>query len=250
MKRLLYTLAAGVIALGLQAAQPTHGIVGTMHDLSSGGYKTATNATEVCVFCHTPHNASGAANGGQIIPLWNHTTSTATYTMYGGGTATATTLKGASAACLSCHDGTVAVGSLVNTPYGLTMSYASGSNNTQVDKTSGQIVGSHNLGIDLSNDHPINVVYDADMQAITKLQGSGVPLFNAAGDHSWVVGTDTVECASCHDVHNWGGETVNTSYTTGSGSTATTVNGTVTTGAPFLRVANTNSALCTTCHIK
>lgn len=242
MKRLLYTLAASAVALSLQAAFPTAGIVGTMHDLSSTGPNKVTNVTEVCVFCHTPHNA--ATGSAQIIPLWNHTTSSATYTMYETGS----TLKGVSAACLSCHDGTVAVGSLINVPYatakagGVTYTTATG----QVSTSTGMISGTHSLGTDLTNDHPIGVVYDADMQPITKLQAAALPLFNSTGDHSWTVGTDTVECASCHDVHNWGGQTNNVSYTSGTTTTSTTV----TTGAPFLRVDNTGSALCLTCHIK
>lgn len=242
MKRLLYTLAASAVALSLQAAFPTTGIVGTMHDLSSAGPNKVTNVTEVCVFCHTPHNA--ASSSAQIIPLWNHTTSSATYTMYDPSA----TLKGVSAACLSCHDGTVAVGSLINVPYATKaaggVSYATATG--QVNTTTGLISGTHSLGTDLSNDHPIGVVYDAAMQPITKLQGSALPLFSPTGDHSWNVGTDTVECASCHDVHNWGGQVNTTSYTSGT----TTVTGSVTTGAPFLRVDNTGSALCLTCHIK
>lgn len=221
MKRILYTLVVGAFALGLQAAQPTTGIKGTMHDLSATGYKTVTNVTEICIFCHTPHNAASA----QIIPLWNRTTTGSTFTMYGGATALGTTLKGQSLACLSCHDGTVAMGSLLNTPYGVTVSYATGTATSQIDKTTGLMVGTHALGTDLSNDHPINVAYDlVGMQPISSLTANGVELFPTT-----VVGS-TVECASCHDVHNWGGAGI--------------------TGAPFLRVNNTGSALCLTCHNK
>lgn len=227
MKRILFSLLAVAAATSLSAAgQPTKGITGTMHDLSATGYKNVTNVNQVCVFCHTPHNA--AVN--QIVPLWNHTTSSATYGMYGGGTAAASTLKGQSLACLSCHDGTVAVGSLVNTPYGFgptqatPLNYNVGINGNQVTAGlataagAGLMVGSHATGTDLSNDHPINIAYPtADAGFVTT--PADVKLYGGQ-----------VECASCHDVHNWGGTGV--------------------TGAPFLRVDNTGSALCLRCHIK
>ena len=237
MKRVLLSLLIGAAALGLQAAQPTTGIKGTMHDLSATGYKTVTNVDQICVFCHTPHNAqSGAA---QIIPLWNHTTTTATFTPYtliDGTSLDYTALPGVSLACLSCHDGTVAVGSMVNIPYGFgtgqatPLSYAGGSATSQVDKTSGLMVGTHALGSNLSNDHPINVVYDVDMVAPSVLVTNNIPLFDASGKSQTQAYGLKVQCASCHDVHNWGGAGI--------------------TGAPFLRVNNTGSALCLTCHIK
>ena len=236
MKRLFFALAIGAFGLGLQAQQPPSGIKGTFHDLSATGYKKTTNVDQICVFCHTPHNASGASNGGQIIPLWNHITSTATYTMYDGSTLTAGSMKGgASLACLSCHDGTVAVGSMVNIPYGYgatqgtPLSYT-GTTSTQIDKTTGIMTGSHALGIDLSNDHPINVAYDASMQPIGGLIAANIPLFDINGKEQVAVVGGLIQCASCHDVHNWGGTGI--------------------TGAPFLRVNNSGSALCLTCHIK
>lgn len=231
MKRILFALVA---AVALQAGQNPTGIKGTMHDLSATGYKTVTNVDQICVFCHTPHNAAS----NQIIPLWNHATTTSTFTPYtliDGTKLDYTALPGVSLACLSCHDGTVAVGAMVNVPYGFgpgqatPLSYAGGTNYSQVDTTSGKIVGSHALGADLSNDHPINVTYDADMQPIAGLVTANIPLYTTAGKQSTVTGS-TVQCASCHDVHNWGGTGI--------------------TGAPFLRVNNTGSALCLTCHIK
>ncbi|NIR44634.1 MAG: hypothetical protein GWN51_09725, partial [Gemmatimonadetes bacterium] len=94
-------------------------MINTGHDLSAGStFGATTNATGICVFCHTPHQAA-AANGQD--PLWNHTLSaTAAYGVYGSTTmdATPTELGGAVAGtaaisnlCLSCHDGTVSVGS-------------------------------------------------------------------------------------------------------------------------------------------
>ena len=92
----------------------------TKHNLSATAITNPIRAaaggtTEICVFCHTPH---GASTSGQ---LWNRALSTATYTPYtsdyltGLGYPTAA-LGNSSRLCLSCHDGTVALGSVFNTP--------------------------------------------------------------------------------------------------------------------------------------
>lgn len=71
---------------------------------------------EICVYCHTPHGASDQLQ----IPLWNRTVSSATYTTYDtlktplSGTVTSPGAN--SLSCLSCHDGTVAVDSIINMP--------------------------------------------------------------------------------------------------------------------------------------
>jgi mono/diheme cytochrome c family protein len=72
---------------------------------------------EVCVYCHTPH----AANANIKLPLWNRTIKTTTYTTYAAlGTSSLTqpvTQPGPnSLSCLSCHDGQVAVDSIINMP--------------------------------------------------------------------------------------------------------------------------------------
>ena len=66
----------------------------------------AVTESDVCIFCHTPHHASGDG------PLWNHQMSGASYTPYSSSTLKATVGQptGSSRLCLSCHDGTVALG--------------------------------------------------------------------------------------------------------------------------------------------
>lgn len=227
MKRALFLTAVSILLLaGAAAAQPPSQMINTAHDLSAGTTGTTLNATNVdriCVFCHTPHQAT-TANGQD--PLWNHTLSaTAAYGVYASDTldATPTEIGGAVAGtaavsnlCLSCHDGTVAVGSLYNDP-----------NEAVPDNTGAafQITGAANLGTDLTDDHPINFTYDAGLAGLdTELvvpasvdfvdAGSTIPLFGG-----------TVQCASCHDPHD-------------------------ATNTPFLVVANNDSALCVNCHIK
>ena len=72
---------------------------------------------EVCVYCHTPHGA----NGGISLPLWNRTVKATTYTTYAELRTNSLTQAvvqpgAASLACLSCHDGQVAVDSIINMP--------------------------------------------------------------------------------------------------------------------------------------
>ncbi|WP_234414066.1 cytochrome c3 family protein [Ideonella sp. A 288] len=72
---------------------------------------------EVCVYCHTPHGS----NANVVLPLWNRTIKATTYNTYDQlGTSTITQQVSQpgpnSLSCLSCHDGQVAVDSVINMP--------------------------------------------------------------------------------------------------------------------------------------
>ena len=178
----LIKLTALTALLAVPALTQGATIVGTPHDLRSGGgssYKGVSDQT--CIYCHTPHNGLST-----LIPLWNHpTTATATFTLYpSGGTLNAVLGQptGASKACLSCHDGTLAP------------------NSHAAVTGSGAITGADLLGTDLSNDHPISFTYDAALATAdgglvapssTALVVAGIPLFSGK-----------LECASCHNVHD------------------------------------------------
>lgn len=95
------------------AVDPVRNITYTPHNLSTSGpvgtFKS--NVQELCVFCHTPHNAN--INRA----LWNHNMqeSGLVYHMYTTGadltsvTKQVTAPKLESLMCLSCHDGRTAV---------------------------------------------------------------------------------------------------------------------------------------------
>ena len=221
MNRFLVLLAV----VALFTTQAFAGVVGSKHDLRAlgGGTPTGAGQLEVCVSCHTPHQASAAA--GQH-PLWNHTgTATTVFGVYANSTidSTPTEIGGASMGaqsvsllCMSCHDGTVSVLSQYNPPNsGVgTVTAVAG----RID-ASGLIIGNANLGTSLANDHPINFIYDA---AVASADGD---LIDPATDTnvSNLLFAGTVQCASCHEVHN-------------------------PTFVPFLVKSNTGSALCLTCH--
>jgi predicted CXXCH cytochrome family protein len=185
-------------------------IAGTPHDLSGALWQPVGSVNKVCGSCHTPHNAVST-----MVPLWSHaTTAVGSYVLYGSVTMTATTGQpdASSKACLSCHDGTVAVNNFVPT-----------------NLTTVNISGSSNIGTDLSNDHPISFTYD---DALAGTDGGLYPptttlsTLTAAGHISDdMLFGGKMQCASCHDVHD-------------------------NSNGQFQRMVNTNSELCLTCHNK
>lgn len=210
--RLIKLLLTGMVFLMAPPAMAA--ITGSAHDFTSlTGGQGAWSGGEICTVCHTPHNG----DTGQAAPLWDHAISSATYTPYTSGTldgSPATTFSGISKLCMSCHDGTVALDSFGGATGSVTMS------------------GNTLVGVDLRNDHPVALGYQA---AIT----AGEAGLNATGDTTSLGNTvfedylfgataavATVECASCHDVHN---EADNSS---------------------LLRATLVGSALCLDCHNK
>jgi predicted CXXCH cytochrome family protein len=227
-------------------------IVNSRHDLTFvsakhwSGTMFINNYGEVCVYCHTPHGANTAIEA----PLWNRQVpNPSSYTLYDSPTMDnkPTTVNSISLSCLSCHDGTIAVDSIINAPgsganltgpwydnagasshsrmeLGTAMSnpsFCGGCHSTSVGHISGHIASASYLSTDLSNDHPISMSIpdpadDPDFNTPTNIVNAGLKLFGSS---------NTVECSSCHSVHD-------PDIT------------------PFLRKSNSGSALCTTCHTK
>lgn len=182
------------------------------HNLSiSGTGKVRANATagdgaagEMCVFCHTPHSSASQR------ALWNHSESSVAYKPYASSTLKAVVGQpsGASKLCLSCHDGTVAMGMVKNRSKAIGMQRAV----TVLPR------GRSNLGTDLSDDHPISFRYTAALAArsgdILPPPRNGLVHLDANGE---------MQCTTCHDPH-------------------TDNNG------KFLVMNNTGSSLCLACH--
>jgi len=217
--RLGFVALAVVLAGGVMVYPD---VTSSKHNLGSGGTLAdkSTNEDEVCVFCHTPHAANPS------VPLWNHTQSAGGWTPYSSTTLQSSpgTPSGISALCLSCHDGSVAVNSLVNPPNDLGGANPAMGSGTELN-VSFQIASGRptNFGSDLSNDHPVSFIYDG---TLATNDGN----LNTPVSTSWVDAGNTVplfggsvECASCHDPHD-------------------------TTNTPFLVKSNAGSALCKTCH--
>lgn len=175
----------GALLAGVLATVPAalaSGIASTKHNLTPtgpGNFKAPEN-TGLCVFCHTPHNASPQG------ALWNRELSAATYTLYSSTTLKSTPGQpsGSSRLCLSCHDGTMAMGTLLR-PLG------------GVQPTLGKLTGSGVVGTDLSDDHPVSFAYD---DALAALRGD---LVNPAGSAKalHLAPNGQMQCTSCHDAH-------------------------------------------------
>src|SRR5947209_3861897 len=175
-KLLLAGLTLGaVLALTATTARAT--LIGSVHDFSSSGgagnYSTLGIATfkwggetntyqNPCQVCHIPHKA--AAYSAANAPLWNHavaTNATTRYTTYDqAGSATFNALGlgaltlGSSIACLSCHDGSIAI----NQSYGKTTFNGNGGVGTNVPSFAIETFGG---STDLTHMHPIGVSYSA-----------------------------------------------------------------------------------------
>lgn len=156
---LIISFACIFAAMQLQA-----GIKDTKHNLSASGPGTikAQTETQICVFCHTPHAASTAG------PLWNHSLSTYNYTLLTPGDPLRSTTQksdpiqpdGGSKLCLSCHDGTVALGQLYNKPgSGL----GGGVPVTMLPGATYMPAGSTNLGTDLRAHHLVSIAYNVEL---------------------------------------------------------------------------------------
>lgn len=138
----------------------------TKHNLSASGPGTvkATTESQVCVFCHTPHGATTGA-----APLWNRKLGATTYTPYTSSSLDAAAIQGSldqpggsSKLCLSCHDGTIAIGNVnaLNGVGSVTIAMQGTGPGGTMPPGSGTTTGfTRNLGTDLGNDHPISVSY-------------------------------------------------------------------------------------------
>jgi len=157
-------------------------IVDSKHNLSTSGpgpYKSLTE-NKVCIFCHTPH---GAAK--DVGVLWNHGASTTTYITYTSSTIQTAPGQptGSSKLCLSCHDGTVALGEVLTPP--TPISFPAG-----LDYLTS---GASALGSDLSNDHPVSIPYPVAGEFAPESQATvDLPL-----DHNGLI-----QCTTCHDPHD------------------------------------------------
>lgn len=192
-------------------AAPVSDIASTRHNFSvtgTGGVK-AVAESQICVFCHTPHHAEAIPRA----PLWNRQASGATYTPYTSNSIDASDISatpgGSSKLCLSCHDGTIAIGSVnvLNAQSNVTISMTGTGAGGVMPSGAGDSTGfTRKLGTDLSNDHPISFTYDSVLaNADGELRNPDVEAHignRVAGNMPLVpLDNNQVQCTSCHDPH-------------------------------------------------
>ena len=209
-----------VLLMASVQAAPVSDVSNTRHNLSVdwGGQGVdprdvkAVSEQRICVFCHTPHGAQATPGA----PLWNRSLSTEAYSMYGSSSMDAAqpgAPANSSKLCLSCHDGTLAIGA-VNVHNGGSATIAMlGTNGNMMPAGDGDATGyTRNLGVDLSNDHPISITYDDNLAVLDGefyspttapqigVRSPGVkPSLPLVVDHN--DGVAKVECVTCHDPH-------------------------------------------------
>ncbi len=230
------------------------GIRNTPHDFSqyTWQFDPAGGAAQgqMCVPCHTPHKSNPygfTPVSGSLPPLWNHQLkdgSAYTLSTFAGPGKANLNIK--SLLCLGCHDGATALDA-----YGY-MDGGGGNPGNAANKMGPNNINT--IGTDLSDDHPVGVYYPVSFtnntstswgtlsattgrsgtRSISEIHTSSTdtnkmnsvtvyPTSTTGAD-----GNYTVECESCHQVHN-------NTYGT------------------FLRFANNDpnnpSAMCVTCHV-
>ncbi len=191
---------------------------------SAGGWN---GREEICRVCHVPHDHNRNTFYGNEGLLWNHALSNATYPMYASVTldgAQAAQPTGFSKMCLGCHDGTVAIDTFDK--------YSAGTIYIE-DYNAGYQVPGAIFSLSLHATHPISIDYDenadTDLQPKTSAMGASGTIADVLENGV------TLQCSSCHDVHDQPGESV--------------------IGTHLLRVSQKASqgpasGLCLTCHIK
>jgi len=243
------------IALLASTAALAQGIQGSRHDFRTGQtYSAYVNSAdgEICKFCHTPHHALTTR------ALWNHTLSTAAYTWVDvsatiKGTPLPTGVTGSgpgafqqgqsSPMCLSCHDGTVAIGDVANAGNGVVGPILMGG----TDQTGGflnigppaamGLIGNGTGG--LQGNHPVGIPFAGQTNYFGRNSGAVVADYKtntagvvSGGAQSINLYPDTtnstfgVECSTCHDPHN------------------------ATLNDHFLKAPIAGSAICLDCHNK
>ena len=171
--------------LPVAAQSPSPDVLG-QHDLSPGsGSPMTTRGALGCTFCHAPHSGIGGNT-----PLWNQQLSKQTYTPYTSSSEhqrdnSQPPLGQSSSLCLSCHDGTVAVGQ--------TQAYGK-------IPIQGSMKSADVLGQNLSTSHPFSMV--TPMKDSPDLAASLVGSHKTADTTGAVkLVNGSVECTSCHDPH-------------------------------------------------
>lgn len=162
------------------AAYGKTGITNTKHNLSvtGPGEIRALTETRICVFCHTPHNAAPQT------PLWNKAIRPTNYVLYESTTLRAPLRQpdGPSRLCLSCHDGTIALGAVLRPSGGISMS-----REITPDRLS-------YIGTVLRSDHPVSFSYYASLP--------NPELYSSLPAGVKFYGNGDVQCTSCHDAHD------------------------------------------------
>lgn len=217
MKKLPFICVVGLV-VSLAGAPAPADLPNTRHNLSvtGPGPLKAKSEQRICVFCHTPHSARAQS------PLWNRRDAGRVYVRYWSPTldayrpGSAPPVNGSTRLCMSCHDGTVALGKVLQ---GGPIRMRPGAEH--VGRGSGRV--------DLSGSHPVS--FRVTPALVLKNNARDTPLRSVTAMRTdpdvHLDAHDRMQCTTCHDPHK-------NRYEHSS-------------GVPFYRKP-TWGAVCTVCH--
>ena len=209
---LLLLFAAATVKLPRAQVNSKASIINSKHDFRAGSSAELRSATgnDTCVFCHTPHNSSPGTY------LWNHKLSNRDFPAYSSSTLQSTVTgiqpQDVSKLCLSCHDGTIALGDTVNDG---AISFVQGNSYTLPASSASNLAGDQTF----ANDHPFGFVPRVGPETVNPAALDAVRLDKSG----------KIQCTSCHDPHKEDADS---------------------TTRKFLVKSNQASGLCLTCHQK
>ncbi|MGE5323463.1 MAG: cytochrome c3 family protein [Actinomycetota bacterium] len=203
-------LAVGTAQLAYSQTGDKASIINSKHDFRAASTAQIRSITgqDACIFCHTPHNSSPGTY------LWNHKLSSRDFPAYNSTTMKSVVApiqpQDVSKLCLSCHDGTIALGDTVNDG---SIPFVQGADYALPASLSSNIAGDQTF----ANDHPFGFVPSMSTEIVTPPAQDAVKLDKSG----------KIQCTSCHDPHKEDIDTVT---------------------RKFLVKPNQASALCVTCH--
>ena len=219
-------------------------VLGTAHDLNAAFHE----AVDTCSFCHISHTTTTSSDSPDKVLEWNHVLpANATYTPYSSAMLKTKSLSNTfstadafySLACLSCHDGSVAIAALYVMPDNVTVN----STATMSTFTSSGPINLVGANDDLSQTHPINFNYDNTLaeadrglwdvgrgENVAQIGNTSLTAVRPALTYDPygalqqpILFDRTVQCATCHNPHSE-------------------------TNPEFLRVTMQGGKLCFKCH--
>jgi len=215
--RWLACLTVALLSVGTVEQLPAQtnskaAVLNTKHDFraASSADIRSVSGKDACIFCHTPHNATGESY------LWNHRLSGRDFPAYSSSTLQSTVTsvqpQEISKLCLSCHDGTIALGDTVNDG---SIAFVQGSGYSLPSSTASNLGGDQTF----ANDHPFAFVPRLGAEILNPPMRDQVRLDRSG----------KLQCTSCHDPHREDADPIM---------------------RKFLVKSNQASGLCLTCHQK
>ncbi len=185
--RILSVLLCIAIVFAAPMVHAKMSIIYSKHNLSASGPGQIKALTEsrICVFCHAPHNTN------PLSPLWNKNIDAVNYALYTPYTSSTmvsppspTGPTGATRLCLSCHDGTIALGEVLEPSETISMTVGGGM----------PVSSPSYFGTSLANHHPVSFSYYSSLP--------NPELFPVLPQGLLFYGDGIIECTTCHDPHD------------------------------------------------